>query len=145
MRRTGLIAHERYFWHDPGPSAGGRRPDGAILQVAEPADLSDTKRRLLGLLEATEYSHHLTRILPRMATVEELQRMVPCRARSHRCDLSHSQGGKAADAGGDDAVGDALHENSSGRVRKRPLCRLSPNVGRTPEVKAAFRSCEHEM
>jgi acetoin utilization deacetylase AcuC-like enzyme len=74
MRRTGLIAHERYFWHDPGPSAGGRRPDGIVLQVAEPADLPDTKRRLLGLLEGTGYSDHLTRIAPRMATVEELLR-----------------------------------------------------------------------
>jgi acetoin utilization deacetylase AcuC-like enzyme len=74
MRRTGLIAHERYFWHDPGPSAGGRRPDGIVLQVAEPADLPDTKRRLLGLLEGTGYADHLTRIAPRMATVDELLR-----------------------------------------------------------------------
>ncbi len=74
MRRTGFIAHERYFWHDPGPSAGGRRPDGIVLQVAEPADLPDTKRRLLGLLEGTGYSDHLTRIAPRMATTDELLR-----------------------------------------------------------------------
>jgi acetoin utilization deacetylase AcuC-like enzyme len=74
MRRTGLIAHERYFWHDPGPSAGGRRPDGVVLQVAEPADHPDTKRRLLGLLEATGYADHLVRLRPREATMEELTR-----------------------------------------------------------------------
>lgn len=74
MRRTGLVSHERYFWHDPGPSAGGRRPDGAVLQVAEAADHPDTKRRLLGLLDATGYSDHLTRLAPRLATVEELTR-----------------------------------------------------------------------
>ncbi len=53
MRRTGLVTHERYFWHDPGPSAGSRRPDGVVLQVDEPADKPEAKRRLLGLLEAT--------------------------------------------------------------------------------------------
>lgn len=74
MRRTGFVSHERFFWHDPGPSAGGRRPDGTVLQVAEPADHPDTKRRLLGLLEATGYASRLTRIEPRLATVDELTR-----------------------------------------------------------------------
>jgi acetoin utilization deacetylase AcuC-like enzyme len=74
MRRTGWVVHERFFWHDPGPSAGGRRPDGAVLQVAEPADHPDTKRRLLGLLEATGYVDHLVRLAPRLATVDELTR-----------------------------------------------------------------------
>jgi acetoin utilization deacetylase AcuC-like enzyme len=74
MRRTGLVAHERYFWHDPGPSAGGRRPDGVVLQVAEPADDPDTKRRLLGLLEASGFAGRLVRIAPREATIAELGR-----------------------------------------------------------------------
>jgi acetoin utilization deacetylase AcuC-like enzyme len=74
MRRTGLVTHERYFWHDVGPSAGGRRPNGETLQIAEPADLSETKRRLLGLLDATGYSDHLTRLAPRTATVDEVLR-----------------------------------------------------------------------
>ncbi len=74
MRRTGLVAHERYFWHDPGPSAGGRRPNGVWLQVDQPADHPDTKRRLLGLLEASGYADRLTRIAPRAATVEEVER-----------------------------------------------------------------------
>jgi len=72
--RTGLVAHERYFWHDPGPSAGGRRPDGVVLQVAEAADHPDTKRRLLGLLEASGFADRLTRLAPRPATIEELTR-----------------------------------------------------------------------
>ena len=74
MRRTGLIVHELFFWHDPGPSAGGRRPDGVTLQVSEPADQADAKRRLLGLLDATGYADHLVRIKPRLATVAELER-----------------------------------------------------------------------
>ncbi len=74
MRRTALVAHERYFWHDPGPSAGGRRPDGAVLQIGDPADDPDTKRRLLGLLEATGYANNLIRLSPRTATMEELTR-----------------------------------------------------------------------
>ena len=74
MRRTGFVSHERYFWHDPGPSAGGRRPDGAVLQISEPADHPDTKRRLLGLLEATGYADRLVRLAPRPATIDELTR-----------------------------------------------------------------------
>lgn len=74
MRRTGLVAHERFFWHDPGPSAGGRRPDGITLQVAEPSDHPETKRRLLGLLEASGYIDHLTRVRPRPATRDEIGR-----------------------------------------------------------------------
>jgi acetoin utilization deacetylase AcuC-like enzyme len=74
MRRTGFVSHERFFWHDPGPSAGGRRPDGAVLQVGEPADHPDTKRRLLGLLEATGYIDHLVRLAPRRAELDELTR-----------------------------------------------------------------------
>ena len=72
MRRTGLVTHERYFWHDPGPSAGGRRPDGTVLQIGEPADHPDTKRRLLGLLEATGYADHLVRIAPVAASVDDV-------------------------------------------------------------------------
>jgi acetoin utilization deacetylase AcuC-like enzyme len=74
MRRTGLVAHERFFWHDPGPSAGGRRPDGITLQVAEPSDHPETKRRLLGLLEASGYLDHLERVRPREATPAEVGR-----------------------------------------------------------------------
>lgn len=74
MRRTGLICHERYFWHDPGPSAGSRRPDGLVLQVDEPADRPEPKRRLLGLLEASGYIEHLVRLCPRPATDQELAR-----------------------------------------------------------------------
>ena len=74
MRRTGFVTHERYFWHDPGPSAGGRRPDGITLQIAEAADHAETKRRLLGLLDGTGYSDHLTRLAPRPATIEEVGR-----------------------------------------------------------------------
>jgi acetoin utilization deacetylase AcuC-like enzyme len=74
MRRTGFVAHERYFWHDPGSSAGSRRPDGLILQADEPADRPEAKRRLLGLLEATGYIEQLHRITPRPATDAELLR-----------------------------------------------------------------------
>jgi acetoin utilization deacetylase AcuC-like enzyme len=74
MRRTGLVASERYFWHDPGPSSGGRRPDGITLQIAEAADHPDTKRRLLGLLEASGYVDNLIRVRPRMATRMEIGR-----------------------------------------------------------------------
>ena len=72
MKPTGLVAHERYFWHDPGSGAGF----SAASEFAQPdqhPESPDTKRRLLGLIEASGLSSHLVRIPPRPATIEELR------------------------------------------------------------------------
>jgi acetoin utilization deacetylase AcuC-like enzyme len=72
--RTGIVLHERYYWHDPGPSAGTQRPDGVIIQSSDHAEHPDTKRRLHGLLAATGYLDRLHQLAPRVAEVDELTR-----------------------------------------------------------------------
>lgn len=71
-RRTGFVAHEYYFWHHTGASAGPM-PYNLVIQPDAHPESPATKRRFLGLLEVSELLAKLTRIDPRLATVEELQ------------------------------------------------------------------------
>lgn len=71
MLPTGLVAHERYFWHDPGRGAGFSTSSIYVQPDRHPED-PDTKRRLLALLEVAGQLEHLTRIAPRPATMDEL-------------------------------------------------------------------------
>jgi hypothetical protein len=52
MLQTGLVAHERYFWHDPGSGAGfsGSNP---FVQPDQHPETPESKRRLLALLEVS--------------------------------------------------------------------------------------------
>ncbi|MDE2305657.1 MAG: class II histone deacetylase [Gammaproteobacteria bacterium] len=71
MHATGLVSHERYFWHDPGSGAGF----DAVSEYAEPEphpESPSTKRRLLSLLAVSGLGDSLVPIPPRAATVEEL-------------------------------------------------------------------------
>ena len=69
---TGLIAHERYFWHEAGSGAGfgGANP---YAQPDRHPESPDSKRRLLGLLEVSGLAERLIRIPPREARREELE------------------------------------------------------------------------
>ena len=69
---TGLVAHERYFWHDAGSGAGF----GGANLYAQPdrhPESPDSKRRLLALLEVSGLAEHLVRIAPRLAERQELE------------------------------------------------------------------------
>jgi len=69
---TGLVVHERYFWHDAGSGAGF----GSANPYAQPdrhPESPDSKRRLLGLLEVSGLAERLTRIAPRPAARHELE------------------------------------------------------------------------
>jgi acetoin utilization deacetylase AcuC-like enzyme len=74
-RRTGIVTHERYYWHDNGPAAGTARPDGVSVQPGDHVESAESKRRLHGLLAATGYLDRLIAIAPRPATREELLRV----------------------------------------------------------------------
>ena len=68
---TGLVAHERYFWHDPGSGAGF----SAASEYTQPdrhPESPDTKRRLLSLLEVSGLADALVPIRPRLARLDEL-------------------------------------------------------------------------
>jgi len=69
---TGLVAHERYFWHDAGSGAGFSNVN-PYAQPDQHPESPDSKRRLLGLLEVSGLAEQLRRIAPRAASIEELQ------------------------------------------------------------------------
>ena len=71
-RRTGFVAHEYYFWHHTGASAGPL-PYGLVIQPDAHPESPATKRRLLGLLEVSGVLAKLERIEPMLATDEELR------------------------------------------------------------------------
>jgi acetoin utilization deacetylase AcuC-like enzyme len=69
--RTGLVAHERFFWHDPGSGAGF----STASEYAEPDEHPESpssKRRILSLLQVSGLADSLVPIRPRAATVSEL-------------------------------------------------------------------------
>ncbi len=68
---TGLVAHERYFWHDTGSGAGFSSTNQYIQPDRHP-EAPSTKRRFLALLEVSGLADHLVRIKPRAAEREEL-------------------------------------------------------------------------
>ncbi len=69
--RTGLVAHERYFWHDAGSGAGFS--DGnPYAQPDRHPESPDSKRRFLSLLDVSGLLERLERIAPRAATVDEI-------------------------------------------------------------------------
>jgi acetoin utilization deacetylase AcuC-like enzyme len=69
---TGLVAHERYFWHDPG-SGAGFSSSSPFVQPDQHPETPDSKRRLLALLEVSGLGDQLTRIKPRPAEYSELR------------------------------------------------------------------------
>jgi acetoin utilization deacetylase AcuC-like enzyme len=71
---TGLVWHERYWRHDPGPGAGVL-PAGPWVPAGEPIDSAEPKRRLKALLDASGLTQKLAPIGPREATDEELARV----------------------------------------------------------------------
>lgn len=128
MQPTGLVAHERYFWHDPGRGAGFSTSSLYVQPDRHPED-PDTKRRLLGLLEVSGLLEQLVRIPPRPATAAELRAFHTQRYIDRVHELSAGFGGEVGDsatvghgsyeiallsAGGCLAAGEAVLE---GRVR----------------------------
>ena len=73
-RKTGLVWHERFMWHDLGRYAG-LMPAGYPVQPGYPFENWEAKRRLKNLLDASEFTQKLIPIAPRNATREELLRV----------------------------------------------------------------------
>jgi acetoin utilization deacetylase AcuC-like enzyme len=68
---TGLVTHERYFWHDTGSGAGFSNTS-QYMQPDQHPESPSTKRRLLALLEVSGLADRLVRIKPRAAQRDEL-------------------------------------------------------------------------
>jgi acetoin utilization deacetylase AcuC-like enzyme len=98
MLTTGLVAHERYFWHDTGSGAGFANTNEYMQPDLHPESPS-TKRRLLALLEVSGLAEHLTRLPPRPAERRELEYF-------HTPDYIDSV--RALSAAGGGALGDSV-------------------------------------
>ena len=96
-RKTGLVVHERYFWHDPGSGAGF----STVNPYAQPdrhPESPDTKRRLLALLEVSGLADQLERIAPRPARREEIEYFHTSRYVDLVARLSAGAGGSIGDS-----------------------------------------------
>jgi acetoin utilization deacetylase AcuC-like enzyme len=99
MRETGLVAHERYFWHDPGGGAGFSNSSPFVQPDRHP-ETPESKRRLLGLLEVSGLGERLTRIKPRPAEYAELRYFHTERYIEEVRNLSAAGGGPIGDSAG---------------------------------------------
>ncbi|MFC3051963.1 class II histone deacetylase [Kordiimonas pumila] len=72
-RKTGLVWHEIYMWHDTGTHAGVL-PAGNPIQPGTHAENPETKRRFKNLLEVSGLYDQLVRIDPKPATDEQILR-----------------------------------------------------------------------
>ena len=97
MLSTALVAHERYFWHDPGRGAGFSTSSIYVQPDRHPED-PDTKRRLLALLEVSGLLEKLVRVAPRPATVAELRTFHTQRYIDRVRELSAGVGGEVGDS-----------------------------------------------
>jgi acetoin utilization deacetylase AcuC-like enzyme len=66
------VAHERYFWHDPGSGAGFSNSN-PFVQPDQHPETPESKRRLLALLEVSGLREQLCGIKPRPAEHHELR------------------------------------------------------------------------
>jgi acetoin utilization deacetylase AcuC-like enzyme len=73
MRRTGLVFHERYLWHDAGPHASVI-PAGGFVEPGSHAESPERVRRIKSLVEVSGLGDRLVRIPARDATRAELLR-----------------------------------------------------------------------
>jgi acetoin utilization deacetylase AcuC-like enzyme len=94
---TGLVAHERYFWHDTGSGAGFSNTN-MFMQPDRHPEAPDTKRRLLGLLEVSGLADQLVRIKPRVAERSELNYFHTDSYIDAVRDLSAANGGALGDS-----------------------------------------------
>lgn len=97
MHATGLVSHERYFWHDPGPGAGFSSSSEYVEPDPHPESPS-TKRRMLSLLTVSGLIEALVPIAPRLATIEELTSFHTARYVERVRTLSAAGGGPIGDS-----------------------------------------------
>jgi acetoin utilization deacetylase AcuC-like enzyme len=95
--RTGLVAHERYFWHDTGSGAGFSNSN-AYIQPDRHPESPDTKRRLLALVEVSGLGEQLQRIAPRPAQRHEINVFHTDAYIDAVRELSAAQGGALGDS-----------------------------------------------
>lgn len=94
---SGLVTHERYFWHDAGSGAGFSSANPYVQPDRHP-ESPESKRRLLSLLDVSGLREHLTPIVPRRATHAELMYFHTARYIAEVERLSAAAGGVIGDS-----------------------------------------------
>lgn len=106
LRRTGLVWHERFMWHDTGSAFGvlntGLRPFAGRRQPGPHAEHPETKRRLKNLLDALDVTPRLTAIAPFEASDAVLLRY---HSQGHLDRVAAASAGFGADVGDSAPVG----------------------------------------
>ncbi|MFT5503924.1 MAG: acetoin utilization deacetylase AcuC-like enzyme, partial [Gammaproteobacteria bacterium] len=90
--RTGWVTSELYYWHDTQNWAGFLEP-GLTLQPGVHFENPETKRRLQGLVEATNFSTHLYPLRPEPASDEVIRLVHPQSHIDHVAEVCASGGG----------------------------------------------------
>ena len=96
QRRTALVYHERFLWHDAGPAASVI-PAGGMVEPGPHAESPDRVRRINALIEVSGLGEHLRRLRPRPATPEELGRFHTAAYIERVRGLSDGPGGDAGE------------------------------------------------
>lgn len=96
LRRTGLVYHERFLWHDAG-SAASVVPAGGMVEPGPHAESPERIRRINSLVEVSGLGEHLYRPRPRAATIDEVTRVHASAYVERVRELSDGAGGDAGD------------------------------------------------
>lgn len=95
-RRTGLVFHERFLWHDAG-SAASVIPAGGMVEPGPHSESPERIRRINSLVEVSGLGEHLHRLRPTVACVDDVARVhTPAYVELVR-QLSDGAGGDAGD------------------------------------------------
>ncbi|MFZ9249156.1 MAG: hypothetical protein ACO23D_05125, partial [Candidatus Nanopelagicales bacterium] len=95
-RKVGFVTHEYYFWHDTGTYAGSYKPS-KHMQAGKHWESPESKRRFKSLVDVSDLKNEVTHIEPRMATVEELERIHDLKHIKNMKELSDNGGGLMGD------------------------------------------------
>ncbi len=95
-RKVGFVTHEYYFWHDTGTYAGSYKP-GKYIQAGKHWESPESKRRFKSLVDVSDLKDEVIHIEPRMATVEELERIHNPKHIKNMKELSDNGGGLMGD------------------------------------------------
>jgi acetoin utilization deacetylase AcuC-like enzyme len=96
LRRTGLVYHERYLWHDAG-AAASVIPAGGMVEPGPHAESPERIRRVNSLVEVSGLGDRLIRLRPRPARLDELLRFHTRDYVERVRQLSEGAGGDAGD------------------------------------------------
>jgi acetoin utilization deacetylase AcuC-like enzyme len=96
LRRTGLVYHERFLWHDPG-SAASVVPAGGMVEPGPHSESPERIRRINSLVEVSGLGEHLHRLRPTAATGQQVTRVHTAAYVEFVRQLSDGAGGDAGD------------------------------------------------